>query len=110
MSFTYVWPLILEYFWKNSVSPINCSRWLRAVLDGKSLQEYPVNAGVPQSSNLGPTLFLPHINDIPDDVICSVAIYAYDTFLYSKCDQAFDLWQKLELAFELESCLQDALD
>ena len=30
--------------------------------------------------------------------------------LYSKCDQASDLWQQLELAFELESDLQDTVD
>ena len=49
--------------------------------------------------------FLLYINDLPDDVICNMAIYADDTTLYSKCDQASDLWQQLELASELESDL-----
>ena len=51
------------------------------VLDGKSSQEYPVNAGVPQRSILGPTLFLLYTNDLLDDVICEIAIYADDTNL-----------------------------
>ena len=41
--------------------------------------------------------------DLPDDVICDITIYADDTTFYSKCDQASDLWQQLELASELES-------
>ena len=49
------------------------------VLDGKSSQEYPINAGVPQASIIGPTLFLLYIIDLPDDVICNFAIYADDT-------------------------------
>ena len=56
------------------------------VLDVKSSQEYPVNAGVPQGSILSSTLFLLYINNLPDDVICDIDIYADDTTLNSKCD------------------------
>ena len=73
------------------------NRLLWVVLDEKSSQEYPVNAEVPQGSILGATLFLLYINDLPDT-------------LYSKCDQASDLWQHLELANELESDLRDTVN
>ena len=65
------------------------------VLDGKTSQEYSVNAGVPQGSILHSTFFLLYINDLTDDVICDVAIYGDNTTLYSKFDQASDLWQLL---------------
>ena len=75
-----------------------------------SSQGCPVDAVVPQGSIIGPTLFLLDINDLPDDVVCNVVVYADNTTLYSKCDQASNLWQQLELAFELESDLWDAVD
>ena len=80
------------------------------VLNGKSAQEYPVNGVVPQGCILGPTIFLLYINELPDDVICDIAIYADDTTLCSKCDQACDQWQQFELASELESDLQGTVD
>ena len=58
----------------------------------QSSQELSVNAGVSPGSILGPALFQISINDLPDDVICSTAIYADDATLYSKCDQACDRW------------------
>ena len=63
-------------------SPFLSNRWLQVVLDGNPSQEYLINAGVPQGSILDPTLFLLYINDLPDDVICDIAIYADDTNLY----------------------------
>ena len=79
------------------------------VLHGKSSQEYPVNAGVPQGSILGPTHLLLYINDLPDDGICNIAICA-DTTLYSKRNQAPDLWQQLQLSSEGESDLRETVD
>ena len=80
------------------------------VLDVNSSQEYAVNAGVPQGSILGALLFLLYVNDLPDDFISDIAIYVDDTTFYSKCDQASDLLQQLELTSELESDLRHTVD
>ena len=55
------------------------------VLDGKGSLEYLVNAGVPQGSIPGLTRFLLYINDLLDDVMCDIAIYAdmCDIAIYS---------------------------
>ena len=74
------------------ISSFLIKRWLRVVLDGKSSQENPVNAGVLEGSILVPTLLLLYINDdLPDDVLCDIAINADDTTLCSKCNQVSDL-------------------
>ena len=49
------------------------------------------------------------INELPGAATCNLAIYT-DITPYSKCDQASDLWQQLELASELESNLRDTVD
>ena len=72
------------------ISSFLSNRRLQVVLDGRSSQEYPVNVGVPQGSILGPTLFLLYINDLPDDVICDIAVYP-----------ASDLWQHLNWLLNL---------
>ena len=82
------------------------NRWSQVVLDGK----YPINAGFGQGSILSPTPFLLYINDLSDYVICDTAIYADDTVLLFKFDQAYGQWQTLKLSFELEFDLQDTID
>ena len=52
------------------------------ILYVKSSREYPVNDGVPQGSILGLTIFLLSTDDLPDDVIYNIAIYADDITLY----------------------------
>ena len=59
------------------ISSFLSNRQLQVVLDGKSLQEYSVNAGVPQGSILGPTLFRLYINEL---------LYINDTTLYPEYD------------------------
>ena len=83
------------------ISSFLSNRRFQMVLNGKSSQEFSVNAGVPQGFILGPTVFPLYINDFSDDVIC----YADDTTLYFKCDKASDLWHQIDLASEFESDL-----
>ena len=73
------------------ISSFLSDRHLQVVLNEKSSQEYPINAGVPEGSILGPALFLLYNNDLPDDVIFNIPVCAVDTTLYSNCDQASDL-------------------
>ena len=66
---------LISYFFIN--------KRLLVVLDGKTSQEYPVNARIPLECILGPALFPLYINDLPEGIICNTVICVDDTTLYS---------------------------
>ena len=61
------------------------NRNLQAIVGGATSQAFPVTAGVPQGSILGPTLFIVNVNDAPDVLPANTvpATYADDTTLLS---------------------------
>lgn len=58
-------------------------RCLEVVVDGQTSSRFPICAGVPQGSILGPTLFLIYVNDLENHLPPSIqlATYADDTTL-----------------------------
>jgi len=55
---------------------------------------------------LGPTLFLVFINDLPDELFSRVGIFADDTTIYSCLGKSHTVFDKVELAADLESDLR----
>ena len=77
------------------------NRKQRVVLNGSESNFYPIEAGVPQGSVLGPLLFLIYINDLEKNIKSEVKFFADDTMLFSIVHNplisAFDLNHDLQM-------------
>ena len=71
------------------------NRKQQVVLPGVTSELSTLKAGVPQGSILGPLLFLLYINDIVENINCSIRLFADDTSLYIIVDDPLDTAQLL---------------
>ena len=74
------------------------NRKQRAVLNGVSSSWCNITAGVPQGSILGPLFFLVYINDLPDNLLSIVKIFADNTSIFSIISSIYDSFDSLQHA------------
>ena len=67
----------------------------QVVINGETSDTKYINAGVPQSSILGPMLFLNYINDIVNNISCNIKLFADDTSLYLVVDNEYETADQL---------------
>jgi len=74
----------------NFVSDFLSGRTQSVVLDGQSSNNLSINAGVPQGSVLGPTLFLLFIDDMRMNLDNNLHLFADDATLHAQINDSLD--------------------
>ena len=52
---------------------------VQLIIEGKESDSVPFTSGIPQGSVLGPILFLAYINDLSQDIVSHVRLFADGT-------------------------------
>ena len=90
------------------ISAFLTNRKMKVVLEGQSSSTCFIDSGVPQGSVLDPTLFLVYINDLSDNVLSQLAMYADDSSL--DCTSADSLnTTRHEVGVSLDHDLENVL-
>jgi len=75
---------------------------MRVILEGEKSEEVVVDSGVPQSTVLGPLLFLCHTNDLPETVKSTVQLFADDCLLYREIHSFEDhLFRRIYIGWKM---------
>ena len=67
----------------NWISSFLSGRKQRVAVNGYFSKWAPVTSGIPQGSVLGPLLFVIYINDMPDNILSDIYLFADDTKIFS---------------------------
>ena len=81
---------------------------IQVVIDGHISKQHNINAGVPQRSILRPLSFLIFINDLPDNIVSEMGIFADDTeLLYNMHEGRTNVRKSKTMAESLENDTPD---
>lgn len=67
----------------------------RVIINGEHSNPARVTSGVPQGTVLAPLLFLCYINDLPNNIVSTIRLYADDVLIYTSINSEED-YQKLQ--------------
>ena len=86
----------IKFYWCSLTGDLNkwflTGRKQRVVLDNITSDFLSIKAGVPQSSVLGPLIFLVYINDIADNLQCGICLFADDNIIYTSAQWRGCTW------------------
>ena len=71
------------------ISSFLCERKQLVKVNNAKSNFKDIISGIPQGSVLGPLLFVIYINDLPDDVLSEIAVFADDTKIFREVNTVY---------------------
>ena len=72
----------IEYYTLRWIQAFLSDRVQQANVNGTNSEWANITSGIPQGSVLGPILFVLYINDLPENIVSNVYMFADDTKIF----------------------------